>query len=84
MVMPFYKKSYIKDFLEHKAVKNNGELPKYYVENSHPAIIEKDMWEMVQAELKRRELIGASYSLCNVFSSKLICGGCGAFYGKKV
>lgn len=46
------QKSYIKDFLEHKAVKNNGELPKYYVENSHPAIIEKDMWEMVQAELK--------------------------------
>ena len=78
------QKSYIKDFLEHKAVKNNGELPKYYVENSHPAIIEKDMWEMVQAELKRRELIGASYSSCNVFSSKLICGDCGAFYGKKV
>lgn len=78
------QKSYIKDFLEHKAVKNNGELPKYYVENSHPAIIEKDMWEMVQAELKRRELIGASYSSCNVFSSKLICGDCEAFYGKKV
>lgn len=78
------QKSYIKDFLEHKTVKNNGELLKYYVENSHLAIIEKDMWETVQTELKRRELIGVSYSSSNVFSSKLICCDCGAFYGKKV
>lgn len=70
--------------MEHKTVKNNGKFSKYYVENSHSAIIEKDMCEMVQAELKRRELIGTSYSSSNVFSSKLICVDCGAFYGKKV
>lgn len=78
------QKTYIRDFLEHKPIKNNGELPQYVVENSHPAIIERDMWEMVQAELKRRESIGASYSSSSIFSSKLVCGDCGGFYGKKV
>lgn len=78
------QKTFIKDFLEHKAVKNQGELPQYFVENSHPAIIDKDMWEMVQAEIKRRKEIGPSYSSVNMFSSKLVCGDCGGFYGKKI
>ena len=78
------QKTYVKSFLDHKVVKNNGELPKYVVENSHPAIIDRDMWEMVQAELQRREKLGAKYSATSIFSSKLICGDCGGFYGKKV
>lgn len=39
---------------------------------------------MVQAELQRREKLGAKYSATSIFSSKLICGDCGGFYGKKV
>jgi site-specific DNA recombinase len=53
------------------------------VENSHPAIIDKDMWELVQIEIKRRERIGAQYSSSDIFASKLICEDCGGFYGKK-
>lgn len=78
------QKTYVKNFLEHKTVKNNGELPKYIVENSHPAIIDRDMWEMVQYELKRRGEIGASYSAKSIFSSKIVCGDCGGFYGRKI
>ena len=26
-------------------VKNTGQIPQYYVENNHPAIIDQDMWE---------------------------------------
>ena len=77
------QKTYTKNYLDHKMVKNNGEIPQYYVENSHPAIIDKEMWEMVQAEFARRKIIGASYSSKNVFSSKLICEDCGGFYGQK-
>lgn len=78
------QKTYTKDFLEHKMVRNEGHLPQYYVENSHPAIIDRDEWEMVQAELTRRSKIGASYSGNSIFSSKLICGDCGGFYGRKI
>ena len=77
------QKTYTADYLEHKVEKNRGHLPQYYVENSHPAIIDKEEWEIVQAELMRREQIGAAYSGNSIFSSKLICGDCGGFYGKK-
>lgn len=78
------QKTYTADYLEHKVEKNKGHLPQYYVENSHPAIIDKEEWEIVQAELMRRERIGAAYSGNSIFSSKLICGDCGGFYGRKI
>lgn len=77
------QKTYTENYLDHKIVKNNGQIPQYYVENNHPAIIDRDMWEQVQIELERRERIGAQYSSSDVFASKLICEDCGGFYGKK-
>lgn len=77
------QKTYTTDYLEHRVEKNRGHLPQYYVENSHPAIIDKEEWEIVQAELMRRDEIGAAYSGNSIFSSKLICGDCGGFYGRK-
>ena len=56
------QKSYTENYLEQTMVKNTGQIPQYYVENSHPAIIDKEEWEIVQAELMRREQIGAAYS----------------------
>ena len=78
------QKTYVENYLDHKLVKNNGVLPKYYVENSHPAIIDRGEWDMVQAEIKRRSEIGAIYSANDIFSAKLICEDCGGFYGRKV
>lgn len=48
------QKTYTEDFLTKKAKKNNGEKPIYKVDNSHPAIIDKDTFNRVQEELKRR------------------------------
>lgn len=77
------QKTYTFDYLEHKLVPNKGELPQYYVENNHPAIIERDIWEMVQTEMMRRSMLGAAYSASSIFVSKLVCGDCGRPYGKK-
>ena len=77
------QKKYTTDYLEHRLEKNNGQLPQYYVENSHPAIIDRDEWEMVQVEIYRRSQLGAAYSGA-IFVSKLVCGDCGHPYGKKV
>ena len=38
------QKTYTVDFLTKKKVKNTGQVPQYYVEESHPAIIDKEMW----------------------------------------
>ena len=59
----------------------------YYVENSHPAIIPKDTWDLVQLELERRkdyrsctETGNGRYSSKYPFSKKLICGECGMVF----
>jgi DNA invertase Pin-like site-specific DNA recombinase len=77
------QKKYTINYLNHTLVKNTGQIPQYYVENNHPAIIDQDMWEQVQIELTRRDELGAKYSSRDVFASKLICEDCGGFYGKK-
>ncbi len=78
------RKTYVKDFLSHKLVKNNGEVDSYYVEDHHDPIINPDEWEMVQAERKRRKALNGTYGCSSTFSSRLICGDCGSFYGQKV
>ena len=47
-------KTYIRDCLSKKVMINNGERPKYYVENNHPAIIDSATFGRVQEEMARR------------------------------
>lgn len=78
------QKKFTVDFLEKKMKPNEGEVPQYYVENSHPAIIEPDEWDHVQTEFARRKALGRAYSGKNVLSAKLVCEDCGGFFGSKV
>jgi len=78
------QKGYVENYLDHTVKKNNGVLAQYYVENSHPGIIDKEEWNLVQEELTSRERFRYSYSSNNPYSSKLICECCGHFYGAKV
>ena len=78
------------DFLTHKRVKNKGEVQQYYVEDSHPPIISKETFQMVQAEIDRRaNLIGYSEETKSrhtnkyAFSGKIICGNCGSKFRRK-
>ncbi len=48
------QKTYTVDVLTKKRVKNNGIVPQYYVENSHEAIIPRDLYMQVQEEMLRR------------------------------
>src|SRR5699024_7759786 len=78
------QKAFTVDFLTKKQKKNEGEVPQYYVENSHPAIIDPAEWQLVQRELERRKTIGRSYSGNSILSSRLVCGDCGGYFGSKV
>ena len=50
------QKEYTADFLDKTRRRNMGEIPQYYVEEHHKAIIPPDLFDFVQAEIKRREL----------------------------
>ena len=78
------QKKYTIDFLSHRQKKNTGEVPQVYVQASHPAIITPEEFDMVQDEFVRRQMLGRAYSGRSLFASKLVCGDCGGFYGKKV
>lgn len=78
------QKKFTADFLTKRQKINEGEVPQYYVKDSHPAIISEMDFDMVQAEIVRRQSLGRSYSGSSIFASKLICGDCGGFYGQKV
>lgn len=78
------QKSYVSDFLTKKTKKNNGEIPQYYVENDHEAIIEPRIFDLVQVEIKRRSEQPGKYSGACMFSSKIKCGCCGSWYGTRI
>ncbi len=87
------QKTYRSDCITKKVKKNNGELAKYLISNNHPAIIERDIFNLVQQEKARRgakskksdsaitEL--GKYSGKYVLSEILICGECGSPYRRR-
>ena len=77
------QKSFTVDFLTKKMKPNEGEVPQYYIEDSHEAIIDPREFELVQAEMARRKGLRATYSGNSIFASRIICGDCGSFYGAK-
>ena len=81
------QKTYTTDFLTKKRVKNTGIVPQYYVEDDHEAIIPKELFMQVQAELVRRRNVHSSksgkkrcFSGNNCFSQIVCCGECGELY----
>ena len=77
------QKCYTVDFLTKKQKVNTGEVPQYYVENSHEAIIDRLDFDRVQAEIQRRKNLGKGFKANSIFACKLICEDCGSFYGQK-
>ncbi|MCH4007769.1 MAG: recombinase family protein [Eubacterium sp.] len=75
-----FQKKFIADPITKKVKTNHGELPQYFVEDTHPAIIDKEVFDAVQQEMERRRKLGcfANKSLnLNCFSTKVKCGNCG-------
>ena len=78
------QKSYTADYLTKKKKVNHGEVPMYYVQDNHEAIISPEIFDAVQHEMERRKNSGSRYSGVDILSAKLICGECGCFYSPKV
>ena len=77
------QKEFTVDFLTKIKKKNEGEVPQYYVENSHPAIVTPEEWDAAQNELDRRKILGRKYSGTGIFASRLVCADCGEYFGAK-
>ena len=75
------KKTITPDYLTHAKKYNHGEEDLIIIENHHEPIIDRDLWNLVQDELEKRNLngnYGKGHSNRYVFSGKIKCGECGA------
>ena len=78
------QKTYVADFLTKRVKKNCGEIPQYYIKDSHPAIIDPATFDLVQKEIERRRPERHKLHRSSPFTAKIICGDCGGYYGRKV
>ena len=77
------KKTITPDYLSHAKKYNHGEEELVVIQNHHEPIINRDLWDTVQQELKKRNRngeLGAGHSNRYVFSGKIKCGECGASF----
>jgi len=80
------QKRFTSDHLAKRRVKNTGQLPQYLVEVSHEAIISKEQFAAVQAEIARRALAfghGTKPQERYPYAGLIKCGKCGAAYRRR-
>lgn len=85
------QKTFVTDCIEGKTLPNTGQLPMYLIQDHHPAIVERKVYQAVQAEMARR-VAGRSpskkhaptgrscYSSKYALTERLVCGECGTLY----
>ena len=80
------QKTFVEDHLTKKQLPNRGELPQYYVEDDHEAIIDRDTFAQVQAELERRRIAAPVRSEAKQypFTGMIVCMNCGRHYKRKI
>lgn len=78
------QKYYTPDEFPLREKRNKGEISQYYIQNSHPAIITREVFDSVQELLKKRR---TPYTMKNrapraALSNMMQCGGCGSNFHK--
>lgn len=88
------QKTFTDDFMAGKRSKNIGQRNRYYVKDSHPAIVPAEVFDKVQEEMaKRAKHVSKAYDLVETNGSKyngkymlgnlLMCRVCRAFYRRR-
>ena len=79
------KKTITPDYLSHAKKYNHGEEKLVIIREHHEPIITRELWDTVQAEIKKRNRRGGGggHSSRYIFSGKIRCGECGAVFASR-
>ena len=87
------QKTFCTDVISKKIVKNVGQMTQYYMPDHHEAIVSREQYNAVKAEMARRSALrtpskqavtGRScYTSKYALSDRLFCGKCGTLYRRK-
>lgn len=77
------QKTTVTDAFPSKKVPNKGQRAKYYISNSHPAIVSEETYQAAQALLERRKPY--EYEGFNAYplTRKIACGSCGTTFKRR-
>ena len=82
------QKTFIQDPISKKKVMNTGQLPQYFVNDTHEAIIDMETFTQVQEKLARnKEMRRFPYNHTGrkyPFTMKVVCGCCGRHYTRQL
>jgi hypothetical protein len=80
------QKGFITDHLTKRHKRNEGELPQYYIKDHHEAIIDRETFNAVQAEMARRSAKAGERRepVKSEFAGLIRCGRCGVAFCRKV
>ena len=71
------------DNFPHRKVRNYGERKRYFVQDSHPAILDKGVFERAAALTKRRKSPEGTQTEEHPLRGKLYCGCCGSIFKRR-
>ena len=87
------QKTFRTDVISKKIIKNVGQMAQYYMPDHHEAIVSREQYNAVKAEMARRSALrspskeavtGRScYTSKYALSDRLFCGECGTLYRRK-
>ena len=87
------QKTFCADVISKKVVKNVGQLAQYYMPDHHEAIVSREQYNAVKAEMARRSALHSPskqavtgrgcYTSKYALSDRLFCGECGTLYRRR-
>ena len=87
------QKAFCTDVISKKVVKNVGQMTQYYMPDHHEAVVSREQYNAVKAEMARRSALRSSsktavtgrscYTSKYALSDRLFCGECGTLYRRK-
>jgi len=80
------QKTYTTESLPFTQKRNHGEMPQYYIEGSHEAIVSQEVYNRVQELISWRQsyYTGEKHNSIYPLSLKIICQSCGSSFRRKV
>ena len=80
-----WQKTYATESFPTQQVRNKGELPQYYAEETHPPILSKEVFEASQRLAADRKPSAADEpATLSPLSRRIVCGQCGRSFRKRV
>ena len=82
----FYQKTYRETTVPFNQHVNRGQEDRFYARGTHPGIIEKDVFDTVQALIKKRRDALSKTTAQNIYplTSRIQCSECGSFYRRRL